>query len=229
MKGIMWAVGVMALAATGSAYAEGGSFDLAGNCGSCHALTKPADASFDRIWTRKGPDLWYAGDKFNPEWVTAWLQDPKPIRPAGYPYFKTVRKGEKHDEVDPAKILPHPKLTEAEATAATAALMALKGPTDLVPADGFKGGKVSARMGALSFNKLRGCAACHQGEDGKGGMSGPELTNAGARLRPDFIVAYIADPQRFDPHVWMPTLKLNEKDLQRLTGYLVGLSSGDKQ
>ena len=76
-------------------------------------------------------------------------------------------------------------------------------------------------MGALAFNKLRGCVACHQGEDGKGGLSGPELTDAGARLQPDFIAAYTADPQRFDPHIWMPTLKLKDQDIQRLTAYLV--------
>ena len=59
----------------------------------CHALVKPTDTSFDRMLTRKGPDLWFAGSKFNAEWLVAWLQDPKPIRPAGYPYFKMIKKG----------------------------------------------------------------------------------------------------------------------------------------
>lgn len=229
MKRIVWAAGVIALAVTGHAYAGDGAFDLAKNCGSCHALTKPAEASFERMRQRKAPDLWYAGDKFNADWLTAWLRDPKPIRPAGYPYFAHIRKGAAHDEVDPSTLVPHPKLSAADATAATTALMALKGPPDLVPAGSFKGDMSGARMGALSFNKLRGCSACHEGEDGKGGLSGPELTDAGARLRPDFIVAYTADPQRFDPHVWMPTLKLNDKDLQRLTAYLSSLGTGDKK
>jgi cytochrome c2 len=229
VKRIVWAAGIIALAVTGNAYAGDGAFDLAKNCGSCHALTKPADASFERMRQRKAPDLWYAGDKFNADWLTAWLQNPKPIRPAGYPYFAHIRKGAAHDEVDPSTLVPHPKLLAADATAATTALMALKGPSDLVPAGGFKGDVPGARMGALSFNKLRGCSACHEGEDGKGGLSGPELTDAGARLRPDFIVAYTADPQRFDPHIWMPTLKLNDKDLQRLTTYLSSLGTGDKK
>jgi mono/diheme cytochrome c family protein len=229
MKGLFWAVAAMAVAATGPAYADDGPFWSSKNCGSCHALTKPTDASFDRIWTRKGPDLWYAGDKFNQDWLVGWLQDPKPIRPAGYPYFKTIEEGTEHDEVDPSKITPHPKLLTAEAARVAAALMTLKGPPDLVPQGSFKGDMAGARMGALSFTKLRGCSACHQGAGGKGGTSGPELTDAGTRLRPDFIAAYTADPQRFDPHVWMPTLKLNDKDIQRLTGYLIGLTSGDKK
>ena len=98
--------------------------------------------------------------------------------------------------------------------------MQLKAPADLLPPGTFKGGTAGARMGKLSFNKLRGCVACHQGEDGKGGLSGPELTDAVARLQPDFIAAYTADPQRIDPHIWMPTLTLRDQDIQRLTAYL---------
>lgn len=229
MKGLSWVVAAMALVAIEPAWAEDASFDLSKNCASCHALAKPADASFERLWTRKGPDLWYAGNKFKQDWLADWLQDPKPIRPVGYPYFKTIREGTDHDEVDPAKLTVHPTLPKAEAEAAATALMALKGPPDLVPEGSFKGDVSGARMGALSFNKLRGCTACHQGDEGKGGMSGPELTDAGTRLQPDFIAAYTTDPQRFDPHVWMPTLKLNDKDIQRITGYLTGLTGGDKK
>jgi len=228
MKKLCWVVGAIALAAAGGAYAEDGPFDLSKNCGSCHALAKPADASFERLWTRKAPDLWYAGDKFKQDWLVDWLQNPTPIRPAGYPYFMNITQGTDHDEVDASKLTPHPKLTKGDASAAAGALMTLHGPPDLVPQGSFKGDMAGTRMGALSFTKLRGCAACHEGEEGKGGLSGPALTNAGARLKPDFIAAYIVDPQRFDPHVWMPALKLNDKDVQRLTGYLAGLDSGDK-
>jgi len=148
VKKLVWAAGAIALAVTGNAYAADGTFDLAKDCSSCHALAKPADASFERMRTRKGPDLWYAGDKFNADWLTAWLQDPKPIRPAGYPYFDHIRKGAQHDEVDPSTIKPHPKLSAADAAAATTALMALKGPPDLVPAGSFKGDMAGARCAA---------------------------------------------------------------------------------
>ncbi|WP_338633773.1 cytochrome c [Afipia carboxidovorans] len=201
---------------------------LDASCASCHALTKPTDTSIERIINRKGPDLWYAGSKFNADWLMAWLQDPKPIRPAGYPYFKVIKEGPEHDVPDASKITAHPKLAKAAAESATAALMALKTP-DLVPAGAFKGDAAGARMGALAFTKLRGCITCHQGEDGKGGFSGPELTNAGARLQPDFIAAYTADPQRFDPHIWMPTLTLKDQDIQRLTAYLSVQGRGDKK
>ncbi|MEO6381742.1 MAG: c-type cytochrome [Nitrobacter sp.] len=197
------------------------------SCAACHALAKPTDTSFDRMLTRKGPDLWFSGSKFNAEWLVAWLQNPKPIRPAGYPYFKTIKEGSDHDLPDPSKITPHPKLNKAAAEAAAATLMSLKAP-DLVPSGAFKGDAAGARMGALAFNKFRGCVACHQGEGGKGGFSGPELTDAGTRLQPDYIAAYTADPQSFDPHVWMPKLSLKDKDIQRLTAYLSQLGQGAK-
>lgn len=219
MKRLSLAVAGLVVLFAGKAFAGG----LDPSCSSCHALTKPTDTSLDRLWTRKGPDLWYAGSKFNADWLTAWLQNPKTIRPAGYPYFETIMTGPDHDLPDPSKIKPHPKLDKAAAEAATAELMKLKAPADLVPAGAFKGEKSGARMGGLSFKKLRGCIACHQGEEGKGGFSGPELTDAGARLQPDFIAAYTADPQKFDPHIWMPKLSLKDKDIQRLTAYLVSL------
>src|SRR6185437_12236734 len=118
MKKLCWVVGAIALAAAGGAYAEDGPFDLSKNCGSCHALAKPADASFERIWTRKAPDLWYAGDKFKQDWLVDWLQNPTPIRPAGYPYFMNITQGTDHDEVDASKLTPHPKLTKGDASAA---------------------------------------------------------------------------------------------------------------
>ncbi len=225
MKRLLIAAVGLTAALLGDAHAAD---KLDASCANCHALAKPADASLDRLVARKGPDLWYAGNKFNAEWLTAWLQDPKPIRPAGYPYFKAIVQGTDHDVVDPAKVTAHPKLAKAAAEAASAELMKLKGSADLVPAGAFKGDAGGARMGALAFTKLRGCVACHQGEESKGGASGPSLTEAGLRLQPDFIAAYTADPQRFDPHVWMPTLNLKDQDIQRLTAYLSQQGRGGK-
>jgi cytochrome c2 len=225
MKGLLLAVAGLTAALLSSASAAD---KLDQSCSGCHALVKPSDASLDRLLTRKGPDLWFAGSKFKKEWLVSWLQDPKPICPAGYPYFNMVKKGDKNDVPDPSKIIAHPKLKKADAEAAAEALMALKAPADLVPAGIFKGEMKGARMGALAFVKFRGCVACHQGEKGEGGLSGPRLTDAGARLQADFIAAYTADPQRFDPHIWMPTSNLKEQDIQRLTAFLVQLSQGDK-
>jgi mono/diheme cytochrome c family protein len=207
--------------------AQGASPDLTAQCASCHALTKPADASLDRLWTRKGPDLWYAGDKFNRDWLVGWLQDPTPIRPGGVLWFKHAKPGEPRDTIDTAAVEKHPKVDAATAGKLADALLQLKSG-GLVQEGAFKPEAVNMTMGKLAFGKLRGCVACHQDQPGQGGLSGPELYDAGKRLRPDYVIAYTKNPQQFDPHVWMPTLTLSEPDLQRLTGYVVSLGKENK-
>lgn len=203
------------------------STDIPSNCSSCHALTKPADASLDRLWTRKGPDLWYAGNKYNREWLVQWLQNPTPIRPGGVLWFKHAKPGDPRDTLDMASVEKHPAVDAAAATKLADALLQLKG--DGLVTDGeFKPESVNLTMGQMAFGKLRGCSSCHQDKPGQGGLSGPILYDAGRRLRPDYVLAYTRDPQRFDPHIWMPRLTLSDPDLQRLTGYIASLGKEDK-
>ena len=49
------------------------------NCGSCHRLKVEET---ENIFT--GPDLHYAGNKFQPEWLKQFLKKPEVIRPAGF-------------------------------------------------------------------------------------------------------------------------------------------------
>lgn len=207
--------------------AQSMSSDLSTQCASCHALSKPENPSVDRLWSRKGPDLWYAGDKFNREWLIAWLQNPTTIRPGGTLWFKHAKPGEPHDTVDTAAVEKHPSVDAATAERLADALLQLKNG-DLVPEGAFKPEAVNMTMGKMAFGKLRGCVACHQDQPGQGGVSGPQLYDAGKRLRPDYILAYTKDPQQFDRYVWMPTMTLSDPDLQRLTGYIASLGKESK-
>src|SRR3546814_7745289 len=113
------------------------------------------------------------------------------------------------------------KLSAADAASAADAFMKLKAPEYLIAKDAFKGGKVRATMGAMFFNKLRGCSACHQSKPDVGGRSGPELYTAAARLQPDYIYSNMKHPQQIDPLVWMQDLSLSEPAAHRLTGYIL--------
>jgi mono/diheme cytochrome c family protein len=192
-------------------------------CAACHAVEKPEKFDLDRLWQRQGPDLYYAGSKFNRPWLEQWLQNPARIRAGGALYRKHVKAGEKEDVIDESDLQPHVKLSAADAAAAADALMVLKAPEDVVPQGAYTAGKVSVSMGAMFFNKLRGCSACHQSKPNVGGRSGPELYTAAARLQPDYIYSYMRHPQKIDPLVWMPNLSLSEPDAQRLTGYILQL------
>lgn len=195
------------------------------SCADCHALERPADTGLDRLWSRKAPDLYYAGVKFRQEWLVAWLQKPGVLRPAGVMYRKLVKPGAggTADTIDPSQVPVHPALGADDAAAAAQALMALGTDLNLVEKGAYRNDPPNAMMAALLFNKLRGCSSCHAGKPGEGGLSGPELYSAGTRLQPDFVVAYIRDPQKFDPHVWMPKLGLIDADVQKLTSYLMTL------
>jgi mono/diheme cytochrome c family protein len=210
-----------------AADAQNPGSDLTAQCAACHALAKPANPTLDRLWTRKGPDLWFAGDKFNREWLVAWLQNPTTIRPGGVLWFKHAKPSEPRDIIDTAGVEKHPKVDAATAARLADALLLLKSD-GLVPAGAYKPEAANMMMGKLAFSKLRGCVACHQEAPGQGGLSGPELYDAGKRLRPDFVIAYTKNPQQFDPHIWMPTPTLSEPDLQRLTGYVTSLGKEDK-
>jgi mono/diheme cytochrome c family protein len=222
---VLAALGLGLIACPVLAAENAGAGILKSQCVSCHAIAKPESASRDRLWERKGPDLYYAGSKFNRPWLEKWLQNPVRIRPAGELYTKHVKGSDKEDAVDEATLTPHVKLSKADAEAAAEALMALTGPADLVNRGAFKGEKVSMSMGGMFFGKLRGCGACHMAKPGTGGSSGAELYTASERLQGDYIYSYIKNPQKFDPHIWMPTLNLAEPDLQRLTGYILQLNT----
>lgn len=219
-------VGLLALGVAAPSAADG---ILEAQCAACHTLKAPDKSDIGRLWQRQGPDLHYAGSKFNADWLEKWLQDPVRIRPAGELYTRHVKSGEKEDVIDEAGLKPHVKLSAADAKSAAAALMALKAPEELIPPGSFKGGKVSASMGAMFFSKLRGCSGCHQGSPDTGGRSAPELYTAAARLQPDYIYSYMKHPQKIDPRVWMPDLSLSDPDAQRLTGYILMLGeTGEK-
>lgn len=202
---------------------------LQAQCASCHALAAPEKVDVERLWQRQGPDLHYAGSKFNRAWFEQWLQDPQRIRPGGVLYTRTLKGSDKEDVIDESLLEAHPKLSEADAKAAAEALMALKAPPEVIEPGAFKNGKVSASMGAMFFGKLRGCSACHQSAPDVGGRSGPELYTAGTRLQPDYIYSYMRHPQKVDPLVWMPDLSLSEPDAQRLTGYVLTLDDARSQ
>ncbi|WP_052292026.1 c-type cytochrome [Candidatus Methylacidiphilum infernorum] len=209
-------------------FADEGMEILQRQCASCHALTRPADSSLERLWNRKGPDLYYAGLKFQKDWLIKWLEQPTVIRPAGEFYFKHIKATPKGDEIDPATLSPHPKLSAKEAEAVANTLMSLK-PEGLVTAGQFKNEPINPTIGAMFFGKLRGCSSCHATKEGGGGLSGPQLYNAGDRLQADFVYSFIQDPQKFEPHIWMPKLDLAEADLQRLTSYLMSLRESSQK
>jgi len=211
------------------ANASKGEEILKSRCSSCHAIEKPGNFTLDRLWERKGPDLYYSGIKFNKTWLVKWLQNPERIRPAGEFYYKHVKTGEKEDVIDEASLTPHVRLSREEADTVADSLMERRDHADALETGAFKNGTVSLSVGSLYFNKLRGCASCHMAKKGVGGLSAPELYTGGERLQPDYILGYIKNPQKFDPYIWMPKFNLSDSDFQMLTSYILQISRSEEK
>ena len=223
MRTKFWIVAALVLSA-GTAVAAGGDDILKTQCAGCHNLAGPSPATLQELWSRKGPDLFYAGNKYKAQWMEQWLQKPTRIRPAGMFYVDHVKSGAKGDEIDASTLAPHPALSAQDAKAVTAALMAHKAKAELITPGSYIQGNISRSSGEMLFDKFKGCLACHEIEPGYGGLSGPEVYTAARRLREDYIVSFLHDPQAWDPKIFMPNKHINDADVQKFVHYLRLLS-----
>jgi cytochrome c oxidase cbb3-type subunit 3 len=184
-------------------------------CASCHAVEVKESDDYVELANRKGPSLAYAGSKFNPEFLRKWLSAPAPIRPAGYLSFRHVVTTPQGDRVDPQKIEPHLRLSEAEAASVSGYLQTLRKETNQYP---LADPNVDIDP-AVHFSKVLGCASCHQATPGAGGLSGPELYTAKARLSKEWVRALVADPVYWGP-MPMPKPSIRSDQLAAITEYL---------
>ncbi len=205
---VLLGTGLLVLAAAPAHAGE--KIFAAKKCDGCHYTQGPArEKSIADQLAKKGPELWYAGSKFQKKWLQAWLQDPKPIRSLKYNSLTADNPG------------GHPKLAAANAKAVTDFLMTLTSKS-------VKAGVIKPKKnpkGRLIFVKKMPCSGCHAfpgKKKFKGGRSGPSLVGAGKRLNPDWIFAYLKDTNEFKPVRAMPVFKglLREKDMKKVAQYV---------
>jgi cytochrome c2 len=168
-------------------------------CGGCHAVTRPAPGMTlaERVALR-GPNLWFIGSKLRADWLAGWLPAPRPI------------SGIRYDRLGPVTDPPaHPAAPAADVPDLVAYLMSLKDPdmrTGVVPAE--RPGPRDMLQGRILFSREQQCFACHRVETRAGmeagGVTGPALDEAGRRLNPDWVYAYLNDPTRYVPVPRMP-------------------------
>ncbi len=211
---------LVVVSTTLNAVAAGGREIITSRCVSCHNTAGPAATTFEGVLKKKAPDLFYAGSKFNRPWLVRWLQKPTVIRPAGVMFLNHIINEGGKDAVRGGSIKLCPvKLVSEEAEAVADYLMTLK---DLAMKTGVidPTKKFSKSKARRLFTKQLPCIACHRARFGKrtnGGISGPDLTEAGNRLNPDWVYARIEDPQYWDPKTWMPKFELSHRKRELLT------------
>jgi mono/diheme cytochrome c family protein len=201
---------LLVLASAPGYAAEGEAIFKKNGCTSCHYTDGPAkEKSIADQLAKKGPELWYAGSKFQKAWLASWLQNPLPIRPMKYNSLTEKNPGN------------HPKLAAADAAAVTDFLMSLTSPV-------VKAGMLTAKpsvFGRKIFSKDMPCTGCHQFDirgEIHGGKSGPSLIGASQRLNRDWIYAYLANIKTFKPVRDMPDFSaaLDDRDMQEVAAYV---------
>ncbi|MDX8409720.1 MAG: c-type cytochrome [Mariprofundales bacterium] len=224
---VLWSLGAGSLfllsGVVASASESGESLIKRHGCASCHDLVGSAETQAAGLW-RKGPALYYAGNKYRQQWVEAWLQNPKQVRPTGEFYLDHVKSAPVRNAVRKGSFRPHVKLDAEEAKAIALTLAGMDSRNALVKAESYDAKKVPDPAGDILFSKVYGCMSCHRVEPNYGGLSGPEMYTAGARLKPEFMMSYIRNPQRWNPRSWMPKKNIPSENMQKLVGFIVDLS-----
>jgi cytochrome c2 len=206
------------------ASAADGMTILKTDCAGCHNLKGQAAQTLQALWDQKGPNLFYAGNKYRREWLVEWLKKPVRIRPAGEFYGNHIKPGPKGDIIDISTLADHVALSGDDARAVTEELMKLTPHDDLIVKEKIEPGSIDKMMGEMNFDKFWGCMACHLIEPDYGGLSGPELYTAAKRLQPEFIASFIRNPQAWEPKTWMPNKGVSEGALKKMVYYLEALS-----
>lgn len=187
------------------------------NCGSCHRLNlEEGENNFS------GPDLHYAGNKFQPNWLKQFLIKPAVIRPAG---FITGTKFLQKENLP-----PHPAFPEKDANTLAKSLMGLKlsdHQLEPVPTETLSKGK-RAKI-KYQFERTYGCISCHQSLNlrGKvrGGISGPSLVNAGNRLQANWVASWLKTPEKYIRKSRMPRYQMDTSVRNQFTQFLMTLKS----
>jgi len=80
-------------------------------------------------------------------------------------------------------------------------------------------GEELVEEGQRLFEEEYGCYGCHRVGD-MGGIVGPDLSQAGVRLQPDYIYRWTKNPQAIKPKTKMPNFNIPDRDAVAITRYL---------
>ncbi len=174
-------------------------------CYRCHE-TKGFQALEESELT--GPDLTNVAYSTKPNWLVAWIQHPKHLRPdTSMPNFDFSRD-------------------EAEAIA-TYLWKVSEQTTENFNSPQFSASEIDEGRKLFS---TKGCYVCHS--DGNEGLDfAPNLFNIGEKLNYDYAVNWLLDPKKYQPKSVMPNFRLSENEARLMAAYLMTLKTNkeDKQ
>jgi len=220
MKRLLAISGLLVFFAGGAFAGDGKALVGKFKCADCHKMQGPAVKTIADIMKRKAPDLFYAGSKFNRDWLVKYIQNPTKLRPAGVVYRNHIKLDGDQDTV--GKVLKCASMLNAgDAEAVADYLMTLKDPD--MKTGVFKPGKVKKARAKMVMLKKEACNACHMFPKKGGGVSCPTFEGIGSRLNPEWMYSFIKNPQKWDPKIWMAVRDFDDATLQLMVNYLSSL------
>ncbi len=184
-------------------------------CASCHAVQNAAGIL---VGGDIGPELTRIGNKAKPEWLTAWLENPRIY--------------------DPTTPMPHYRFTPQQVTTLVAFL---QGKSDSEYGSGVHLDAADAKQIAHGRKLIveLGCAACHEINGvQKPENFAPELSSIGSKPLeqivflpgmehnlPSYIRTKILEPRAFGSSVKMPQFALTAPQTDALTTALLALTN----
>ncbi len=179
-------------------------------CISCHRIEgDPVSRQ-----NKKAPDLIWAGNKYQHQWLVEWLQNPKQrLYPVGYDYH-------------PKRKQPHLALPAETAAAVVQYLALLKDPR--IQEDIMKPGTSEQIQKGKKLYQEHACTNCHWTPANTrrgytGGKSSTSFLKMGTRLKADWVYRFNLNPNDFVPEsgAYIPNPPLPDSDIYAITVYMM--------
>lgn len=199
------------------------------NCGACHNVGSGTEPKLPGNFP--APDLSHIGDKVRAEWLFTFLRQPTTLRP----WLKAR--------------MPSFSFTDEEALAVAEYMMTLKDSAAQSPGLNLQAREIGSPGYINAGSRLASkdyfdCLSCHQQGDkkpeGPPEQWAPDLALASQRLKPDWVIRWLKEPQKIQPGTAMPSYFADansgpdeilggdeERQILALTAYVMSL--GDRQ
>jgi cbb3-type cytochrome oxidase cytochrome c subunit len=158
------------------------------------------------------PDLSWEGSRVRREWLLGYMKNPDTIRPILVERMIQLR-------------IPDAEIQILDSYFRTTLVDdRVEGLVGAVKGMHLGDSETILRGRKLYFEKY-GCDACHQ-ISLIGGTIGPDLTNAGKRLRPEWVVQWLRNPKMFLKRSVEPVYTFSPREEEDLTAFLLSPKGG---